>query len=352
MEEHQVIIVGAGPAGSTCAKALIEEGIEVLIIEKELLPRHKTCSGVLFGQTQVLLQKYFGQLPPESVYCRPKIIKASDIKEWSREKGFSDYVWELPKDGQDFPTDYLNIWRNKFDHWLLMESGADFLEGCSLRGFSVEEDKVSVDVSHRDGADQNLSCSYLIGADGGNSKMRRLLEPSWNKETPESTAFQAYYRFKDSGRLKEGGWHVFFEPEISDVLCCVHHKDDLLALCIGGFGGRNLKKNMDDFKGFLSENFGVIFGEQERIEGCVVRQGPPNLGRDRTILTGEAAGFMYLNGEGISAAMDSAYEAGKAVAKAIKEDADAMDIYGRQTGDILKHVGLCLENMRFLAVPM
>ncbi len=352
MKDNQVIIVGAGPAGSTCAKALIEEGIQVLIIEKKLLPRHKTCSGVLFGQTQVLLQKYFGQLPPETVYCRPKIIKASDIKEWSREKGFSDYVWELPKDGQDFPTDYLNVWRNKFDHWLLLQSGADYLEGCSLSGFSVKEDKVSVEVAHRNGSEQDLSCSYLIGADGGNSKMRTLLEPSWSKENPASTVFQVYYHFKDSGKLQEGSWHVFFEPDISDVLCCVHHKDDLLALCIGGFGGSSLKDKMEDFKGFLSDNFKVVFGKQERVEGCVVRQGPPNLGSDRTILTGEAAGFMYLNGEGISAAMDSGYRAGKAVAKAIKEDKNAVDIYGGQTAGLLNHVNLCLEKMHFLAIPL
>ncbi len=352
MDDHQVIIVGAGPAGSTCAKALIEEGIQVLIIEKELLPRHKTCSGVLFGQTQVLLEKYFGLLPPESVYCRPKVIKAGDIKEWSREKGLLNYVWELPKDGQDFPTDYLNIWRNKFDYWLLMQSGADYLEGCSFRGFSVKEDKVSLEVAHGNGSGRDFSCSYLIGADGGNSKLRRLLEPSWSKENPESTAFQAYYRFKDAGTLQEGSWHVFFEPEISDVLCCVHHKDDLLALCIGGFGGRKLKDNMEDFKGFLSEKFNVIFGKQERVEGCVVRQGPPNLGNGRTILTGEAAGFMYLNGEGISAAMDSGYWAGKAVAKAIKENTNAIDIYGEQTVGLLNHVNLCLEKMHFLANPL
>ena len=116
MKEHQVIIVGAGPAGSACAKALKEEEVDVLVIEKEKLPRHKTCSGVLFGQTQVLLEKYFGQVPPKSVYCEPKIIKASDIIGWNQEKGFKVYPFELPKDGLSFPTDYCNIWRNKFDH--------------------------------------------------------------------------------------------------------------------------------------------------------------------------------------------------------------------------------------------
>jgi len=349
MSEPQVIIVGAGPAGSACAKALKEEEIDVLIIEKEKLPRHKTCSGVLFGQTQVLLEKYFGQIPPDSVYCRPKIIKASDIKEWNSEKGFFDYVWELPKNGQDFPTDYYNIWRNKFDDWLLKQSGAEYVEGCSLRGFSAQGDRVNVEVAHSDQTRQDLSCSYLIGADGGNSKVRRILEPSWSKESFESTAYQAYYRFSDCGNLKEGGWYVFLEPEISDVICCVHHKDELLALCVGGFRGRNMKESMEAFKEFLSRNFDVVFAKEERIEGCVMRQGPPNLGSDRILLTGEAAGFMYLNGEGISAAIDSGYRAGKSTAKAIKENTKAIEIYGGQTVDLLKHVGLCVEKMHFIA---
>jgi len=79
MEEYPVIIVGSGPAGSACAKALGEEGIKSLVIEKGTLPRHKTCSGILFGQTQVLLKKLFSAIPPEEVYCEPKVIKASNI---------------------------------------------------------------------------------------------------------------------------------------------------------------------------------------------------------------------------------------------------------------------------------
>ena len=59
MKEYQVIITGGGPSGAACAKALEVEGVEALVIEKERLPRYKICSGVLFGQTQVLLEKYF-----------------------------------------------------------------------------------------------------------------------------------------------------------------------------------------------------------------------------------------------------------------------------------------------------
>ena len=347
MKKYQVIIAGAGPAGSACAKALKEEGIHPLIIEKYKLPRHKTCSGVLFGQTQVLLKKYFGQLPPKSVYCRPEIIKASDIQEWNRQKGFFNYTWELPKATQSFPTDYQNIWRDKFDYWLLKQSGAEYIESCSLRSFSADSDKVKVEVLHKNKTCQELNCSYLIGADGGNSQVRRLLDPSWSKNNPEVMVFQAYCRFSDRGSLKAGSWNLFFEPDICDTLCSIHSKDDFLTVCVGGFKGQNLKDSMETFKKFLSDNFNVAFEKEERVEGCTLRPSLPDLGSERVILTGEAAGFMYLNGEGISAAIDSGYRAGKAVSKAIKEDGSAAAIYREETNDILDHINVCLEKMHF-----
>ena len=349
MEEYPVIIVGAGPSGTACAKALKDEGISSLIIEKYELPRHKTCSGILFGQTQVLLEKYFGHLPPEALYCEPQFIKASDIREWDRERGFFNYVWEIPKDGMTFPTDFINVWRKQFDYWLLKEAGAHFRDNCSFRGFSIEGDKISVELSHKDKGQQRLTCSYLIGADGGNSRVRNTLDPAWSKESAEIAIYQAYYRFSDSGRLKDGSWYVFFEPEIGDTLSCVSRKDDFLTLCVGGFKGRSLKKSMEAFKRFLSENFGVVLEEKERDEGCILRQAPPNLGVGRVILTGEAAGFMYLNGEGISAAIDSGYRAGKAVARAVQEGVSAVDIYMEQCVDILIHVNLCIDQMHFFA---
>ena len=48
---HDVIIVGAGPSGTTCAKFLAEKGLDVLIIDKYQFPRHKTCAGGLLQHT-------------------------------------------------------------------------------------------------------------------------------------------------------------------------------------------------------------------------------------------------------------------------------------------------------------
>ena len=44
---YDVIVVGAGPAGSTAAKNLAEKGIKVLLLDKAKFPRDKPCGGGL-----------------------------------------------------------------------------------------------------------------------------------------------------------------------------------------------------------------------------------------------------------------------------------------------------------------
>jgi len=348
VEKHQVIIVGAGPAGATCAKVLQDRGIDVLVIDGQKFPRHKTCSGVLFGQTQVLLQKYFGCMPPDRVYCAHRDINASAIQEWTPE-GSCQYVWEIPKDGETFPGEYYNIRRADFDHWLIGQSGAEFRDGCSLKALQQANDGVKITVQY-DGIESELSCEYLIGADGGNSTVRKAVDSNWVKQSPTVLVYQTYNYFQDRGTLPEGQRTVFFKPKIGDILCCVHQKDDTLVLCVGGFQGRNLKKSTETFKEFLAGEFKVVFGQKQRDEGCVIRMAPANLGQERILLAGEAGGFVYLNGEGISTAMDSGYRVAEAVAEALNSGGSALDLYRENTADILGHMDICMQKLHFLSV--
>lgn len=355
--DHDVIIVGGGPAGAACARACADAGVDAVIIEQEVLPRDKICSGILFGQTQVLLQRYFGSMPPDSIYCQPHTIDADDIREWRADGDPVPYVWELSKDGQTFPRQYYNIWRRLFDNWLLERCGAPVQQNSSVKGIRVVDGGVEVKVLRKlsewvDSSDNmdrrdSLRCRYLIGADGGNSTVRRAIQPTWLQESQDAVVFQTYNRFHDRGSLQEGQWTVFFEPSIGQLLSCVHQKDDFLVLCVGGFRGCNPRRSMEDFKRFLSGRFGTVFESQERSEGCVMHMAPPNLGTGRVLLTGDAAGLMYLNGEGISAAIDGGYRCGAAVARALREGGDVLPLYQDSTGDILAHMQVCMENLHF-----
>ena len=41
-KKYDVLIVGAGPAGSTLAYQLARQGVDTLIVERDVLPRYKT----------------------------------------------------------------------------------------------------------------------------------------------------------------------------------------------------------------------------------------------------------------------------------------------------------------------
>ena len=187
-----------------------------------------------------------------------------------------------------------------------------------------------------------------MGADGAHSPVRKCIDPSYRSENNEVVIYQTYYRFSDLGMLEDAHWYVFFEPAIGDMLSCLHRKDQFLTLCVGGLKGRNLKASMETFKTFLTDTFNLVLRDRERGEGCVLQPSVPFLGTGRVIMTGEAAGIMYLNGEGISAAIDSGYQAGKAVAQALRTGEDALTLYGKNTEAIVKHVRFCSENMHFL----
>ena len=56
MESHEVIVVGGGPAGSTCAWRLRQSGIDVLVLDKAAFPRTKLCAGWITPQVLSDLQ--------------------------------------------------------------------------------------------------------------------------------------------------------------------------------------------------------------------------------------------------------------------------------------------------------
>ena len=134
---YDVIVVGAGPAGSTAAKVLAEKGLRVLLVERHKLPRYKSCSGVLIQKSMDLVRRYYGQDVPLSATCTPVENRGMIFTD--------DKGRELC-----FEQGGLNVWRSSFDNWLTEQAAASGAEvRDSTSAISCEKQPGSISVTLR-----------------------------------------------------------------------------------------------------------------------------------------------------------------------------------------------------------
>ena len=71
--EFDVIICGAGPAGSTCALTLAESGLKVAVIDKNIFPRDKTCGDAVAAYVPKVLATINTSLAKNLEYFQEKV---------------------------------------------------------------------------------------------------------------------------------------------------------------------------------------------------------------------------------------------------------------------------------------
>ncbi|MBI3089237.1 MAG: FAD-dependent monooxygenase [Candidatus Tectomicrobia bacterium] len=337
-EHHEVIIIGAGPAGAATAKSLRDAGIEPLLIEKKKVPRYKCCGGVLFGEAQLVVREHFGEIPPQ-VYCDPPTIAAEDIVAYRDDGSYVPWSFELPRPGLELPTTYLNLWREKFDAWLVERSGARLLDGCGFAGFLRKADPITISCRLLDGAHRRFACAYLVGADGGASAVRSHLDAAYRALAEKGMGHYQAFHLHDAGGLDRHRWYVF--PRRGGVL----FKDDLAVITAVGRKGTKLREHFEEFVRYLGKRFGVRLTGFHRDEGffqnSMAATGAFVLGHGNILLVGEAAGFLYFHAEGIASALTSGLAAGRAIARARREGRAVLPIYAELVQAEMEHTRLC-----------
>jgi menaquinone-9 beta-reductase len=150
-EQYDVIIVGGGPAGSTCARALTAGGARVAVVDRAEFPRVKLCAGWLSPAIWDVLQ-----LAPTS-YPR-------GIWEW--------HTCHVHYKGKDHavPCHGWFIRRYELDDFLLRTSGAELHLGVAVKQIQRDPDGLwSVG---------DLRARYLVGAGGTHCPVARVLAPT------------------------------------------------------------------------------------------------------------------------------------------------------------------------------
>ncbi|MFC1579922.1 FAD-dependent monooxygenase [Thermodesulfobacteriota bacterium] len=311
MDRYDVIVIGAGPAGSTCAKACAEKGLKTLMIDKQGLPRDKVCSGMVMGAlAQGLMEQEFG-FPPQDVLTQPPQLKG--------------YCFHVPGTGLekiDNPT-WLS-WRKELDHWMNQkagESGVDIRDRAEVVGIAQKTEGLAITVK-REGEARELMTTYAIGADGATSVVRKSLFP--NLQVRYGQALQEH--LEGEVDLDQDYFHWFYPREINPSFFTVHQKDGAIIIEVAGKPGAS-KEIMAWAQTYLAEHHALSKTREpvwrgSCLEPALYRELTSRTfrpARENVLLVGDAAGFiMPVSGEGIGLAMQSALAAAAAVTRSKK----------------------------------
>jgi flavin-dependent dehydrogenase len=158
VKTFDVIIAGAGPAGSTAAKLLGEAGVSTLLLDKSAFPRDKPCGG---GISARVLARF--------PYLRPAL--ANIPTSWVNKVHFESPSGFVVDYRSDHPL-YLMIRRCEFDNLLFQLARPNIETATGLvRKVAVHHDFVCVSTD---------KCEYharmVIGCDGATAWSRVPVE--------------------------------------------------------------------------------------------------------------------------------------------------------------------------------
>ncbi|MBI1312483.1 FAD-dependent oxidoreductase [bacterium] len=291
MQSCDVLIVGGGPAGSTCAWQLRQSGLDILLIDRCSFPRHKTCAG----------------------WITPEVVNALklDLDDYASERtlqritGFRTGVIGGPQTETRYgePVSF-GIRRCEFDDYLLRRSGVRCLLGEPVRSIQREHGQWVVN-----GA---LTARLLVGAGGTACPVARQVLPRLTNHsllvTAQEVEFEVSPEELNRGSIEGETPELFFCDDLAGYGWCFR-KGLFLNIGLGRVDSRDVTRQMTEFCGLLIDSGKVCARIPERRHGHSYYL-QSNTSRpvvdDGVLLVGDAAGLAYpQSGEGIRPAIES-----------------------------------------------
>ena len=299
MDTCDVLIVGGGPAGSSCAKQLVEAGLDVVVLDKSQFPRDKVCAGWI---TPAVVEELEIDL---SDYRRSYVCQ--DIQAFRTGPMQGPYVHNLYNDTVSY-----GIRRYEFDHYLLRRSGARLKLGEPLQQLQRQNSYWIINNSMR--------ASMLVGAGGHFCPVARYLGARVGK-TERSVAAQEI-EFKMTAEqaetcpVKADTPELFFYPDLSGY-GWLFRKGDFLNIGVGREDTGKISQSATVFVESLKQRGKIPHNTPEKLKGhayLLYEHAARKLVSDSVLLIGDAAGLAYTeSGEGIRPAVESGLMAAEVI---------------------------------------
>jgi geranylgeranyl reductase family protein len=304
---YDVIVVGAGPAGSTCAYSLASAGASVLLLDRARFPRDKPCGGGVTGRAARLLPFSLAPVVEDTVTTVRMRLRYGS---WFER-------------GEGAPL-VLMTQRLRLDTYLVeqaVDAGAELRDG--LKVDSVRTDERGVEVT---AGGERLSGAAVVGADGVNGVCARSLGLGGNQAVGVALEGNVPY-----DRLGEGyrGRAVLELGLVPGGYGWVFPKGDHANVGIGGW-----EREAPGLRGHLHALCAAHGVEADDLEGVrgyrlPLRSPRSTLARGRAAVIGDAAGLVDpVSGDGMFEAFLSAKLAAEAALDLLAGEAESLEPYG------------------------
>jgi geranylgeranyl reductase family protein len=341
-ERHaDVVIVGAGPGGSTTAAYLAQAGVDVALLEKTAFPREKVCGD---------------GLTPRAV--RQLIAMGIDVESpgWVSNRGLrivgGGHRLELPwPQLAEFPDFGLVRTRLDFDDILARNAvklGAQLFERTAVTGPVVDEKTGRIvgvrarpvdDRGHKTGAEQVYRAPIVVAADGNSTRLSLAMGLQKRENRPMGVAVRTYYTSPRHDDDWLESWLELWdgEPGRSNLLpgygWIFGVSDGTVNVGLGILNTSSAFQHVD-YKDLLKtwlDHTPEPWGFREANRTAPVRGAALPMGFNRKphyadgmLLVGDAGGMVNpFNGEGIAYAMESGEMAAQVITQALSRTTPA-----------------------------
>lgn len=296
---YDVVVVGAGPSGSSLGALLAENGLDILVIERERFPRQKICGGCLTWKTWKWLEEVFNISFSEH-FSVQSICQDYFIYERFREKVF-----------QKSSEPFYFVDRKKYDQELVdlaKKRGCMFLFGDRVIHVDDRDNVVFTRSSH------SYRGEIVVGADGAASVVRRKISRD-NIKHYLALAFQMRVPGEKVRSEYRNTAAKLFVGGIKKGYSWIFPQGD--SFLVGLWGSiRENKKLKHKYLALLSRVTEMNLEEKPALPSCLAPAGHfmTAPGDKKVLLVGDAAGYVDpLTKEGIYYAHKSAECASKAI---------------------------------------
>ncbi|WP_310965073.1 geranylgeranyl reductase family protein [Nocardioides terrisoli] len=350
-----VLVVGAGPAGSAAATWAARAGREVTLVDAAVFPRDKTCG-------DGLTPRAIGELQRLGL---DDWVRSHTVNHGLRAHGFGQtLLLPWPGQGAGLPAYGSAVARTELDDHLrstALKAGATGVDGARAVDVRMEGDRVAGVVVDTGGEQVEIGCQRLVVADGVRSPLGKRLGRAWHRDTVYGVAARSYV---DSA-MHDDPWissHLELRGEDGKVLSgygwIFPLGDGRVNLGVGTLATARrpaklaLRPLMQHYADQRREDF-QLDGELRLPTSAMLPMGGAvsNVAGPNWALVGDAAACVNpLNGEGI----DYGLETGRLLAEVLDEDLATVwpqllrDHYG-EAFSIARRLGLVATNPRIVA---